>query len=320
MLIEETPHQIIEGILIGAYAIGCKHAFIYIRGEFLAGARSSARRWSRRARRVIVGEKLFGTATSIELTVHRGAGAYICGEETALLNSLEGKRGEPRLKPPFPAVKGLYGEPTVVNNVETLAYAAADPADGPEWFAAVGHREIARLQNRVGQRAREEAGNYEVPLGMTLRELIEIAGGLRDGPHVHGDSAGRRFLGVPLRRTSRLAVRLRDDGAEPARCWARVRSSCSTTRPISSRRRTRSSVSTRTSRAASARRAARAATGSRSTLERILHGERPRVGHRHAGPGQRTRSPASTYVRSAIPSSRSWRRSLDIALLGRAVR
>jgi NADH-quinone oxidoreductase subunit F len=115
----------------------------------------------------------------LELTVHRGAGAYICGEETALLNSLEGKRGEPRLKPPFPAVEGLYGMPTVVNNVETLAYLVPILERGAQWFAAVGTErskgyKIVSVSGHV-----RNPGNYEIALGTTIRELIEIAGGLR---------------------------------------------------------------------------------------------------------------------------------------------
>jgi NADH-quinone oxidoreductase subunit F len=117
MLLERTPHQVIEGILIGSYAIGSRHSFIYIRGEFAEGYRIFKAALAQARAAGFVGERIFGSDVTVELTVHRGAGAYICGEETALLNSLEGRRGEPRLKPPFPAVKGLYGEPTVVNNV-----------------------------------------------------------------------------------------------------------------------------------------------------------------------------------------------------------
>jgi NADH-quinone oxidoreductase subunit F len=187
MLLEETPHQVLEGILLGTYAIGSNHAFMYIRGEFergyhifmqaLADARSAG----------FVGERLFGTEYSVEVTVQRGAGAYICGEETALINSLEGRRGEPRLKPPFPAVKGLYGEPTVVNNVETLATLPHLLKNGAEWFASVGPPrspgyKIVSVSGHV-----QTPGNYEVPLGTPLRELLEIAGGPR---------AGRRIVAI----------------------------------------------------------------------------------------------------------------------------
>ncbi|MHB1551666.1 MAG: NADH-quinone oxidoreductase subunit NuoF [Vulcanimicrobiaceae bacterium] len=181
MLIEETPHLVLEGMLLGAYGIGSHHAFIYIRGEFKRGYEifSEAVRQARAAG--YIGKNLFGTGYDLEVTVHRGAGAYICGEETALLNSLEGKRGEPRLKPPFPAVAGLYGMPTVVNNVETLAYLVPILKRGSQWFASVGTErskgyKIVSISGHV-----RKPGNYEVPLGTPVRELLEIAGGLRPG-------------------------------------------------------------------------------------------------------------------------------------------
>ncbi|HEY2475719.1 MAG TPA: NADH-quinone oxidoreductase subunit NuoF [Candidatus Cybelea sp.] len=181
MLLEEAPHQIIEGMLIGAYAIASHHAFIYIRGEFKRGYEIFTAALEEAERAGYVGKNVFGSGFDIELTVHRGAGAYICGEETALLNSLEGKRGEPRLKPPFPAVEGLYGAPTVVNNVETLAYLVPILERGPEWFAAVGTErskgyKVVSVSGHV-----QRPGNFEVPLGTPVRELIEIAGGLRPG-------------------------------------------------------------------------------------------------------------------------------------------
>jgi len=184
MLLEETPHQVLEGILIGTYAIGSDHAFIYIRGEFQHGYRIFMEALAQARAAGLVGENLFGTGYSVEVTVHRGAGAYICGEETALLNSLEGRRGEPRLKPPFPAVKGLYGEPTVVNNVETLATLPHILRNGAEWFAAVGPQrspgyKIVSISGHV-----KAPGNYEVPLGTTLRELLAIAGGPREGRNI----------------------------------------------------------------------------------------------------------------------------------------
>ena len=181
MLLEETPHLVLEGILLGTYAIGSKHAFIYIRGEFEHGYRIFSAALAQAREAGFVGQGLFGTDLGIEVTVHRGAGAYICGEETALLNSLEGRRGEPRLKPPFPAVKGLYGEPTVVNNVETLATLPFLLKNGPEWFAKVGPEKspgykIVSVSGHV-----KKPGNFEVPLGTPLRELLELAGGPRDG-------------------------------------------------------------------------------------------------------------------------------------------
>jgi NADH-quinone oxidoreductase subunit F len=181
MLLEETPHLVLEGMLLGAYGIGSHHAYIYIRGEFRRGAEIFERVIEEARSAGFVGKNLFGTGYDIEVTVHRGAGAYICGEETALLNSLEGKRGEPRLKPPFPAVAGLYGMPTVVNNVETLAYLVPILEKGAEWFAAAGTErskgyKVISISGHVCK-----PGNYEVALGTPVRELIEIAGGLRPG-------------------------------------------------------------------------------------------------------------------------------------------
>ena len=184
MLLEETPHQIIEGILIGAYAIGSRHAFIYIRGEFKRGYEIFKTACDQARSAGYIGENIRGNPYSVELTIHRGAGAYICGEETALLNSLEGRRGEPRLKPPFPAVKGLYGQPTVVNNVETLAYLPHILRKGSEWFASAGPQKspgfkVVSISGHV-----RKPGNYEVALGVTLRQLLELAGGAREGRRI----------------------------------------------------------------------------------------------------------------------------------------
>ena len=188
MLLEETPHQIIEGILIGAYAIGCTHAYIYIRGEFKRGYEAMRDAVQQAREAGFIGDDVCGSGKRLDFTIHRGAGAYICGEETGLLNSLEGKRGEPRLKPPFPAIKGLYGDPTVVNNVETLAYLPYIMRKGAEWFAKVGPErspgfKVVSISGHV-----VKPGNYEVALGTTIRQLIyDCAGGLRPG---------RTFMGV----------------------------------------------------------------------------------------------------------------------------
>ena len=181
MLIENVPHLVLEGMLIGAYAIGSRHAYIYIRGEFRDGFRLFSRALEEARAAGFVGKNVLGSGYDVDVTVHRGAGAYICGEETGLLNSLEGKRGEPRLKPPFPAVEGLYGMPTVVNNVETLAYLVPILRRGWEWFAAAGTErstgfKIVSVSGHV-----QKPGNYEVPLGTPVRELLELAGGLRPG-------------------------------------------------------------------------------------------------------------------------------------------
>jgi NADH-quinone oxidoreductase subunit F len=181
MLLEESPHLVLEGMLIGAYGIACHHAFIYIRGEFKRGYEIFCVALEDARAAGYVGQNVFGSGYDIEVTVQRGAGAYICGEETGLLNSLEGKRGEPRLKPPFPAIEGLYGMPTVVNNVETLAYLVPIVERGAEWFSSVGTErskgyKIVSVSGHV-----RNPGNYEVALGTTVREIIELAGGLRPG-------------------------------------------------------------------------------------------------------------------------------------------
>jgi NADH-quinone oxidoreductase subunit F len=181
MLLEEAPHLVLEGMLLGSYGIACHHAFIYIRGEFKRGYEIFCAALEQARAAGYVGADIFGTGFDLEVTVQRGAGAYICGEETGLLNSLEGKRGEPRLKPPFPAIAGLYGMPTVVNNVETLAYLVPILEKGAEWFAAVGTErskgyKIVSVSGHV-----QRPGNYEVALGTPVREIIELAGGLRPG-------------------------------------------------------------------------------------------------------------------------------------------
>jgi NADH-quinone oxidoreductase subunit F len=180
-LIERDPHQMIEGMLIACYAIGVETAYIYIRGEFVLGAQILEQALAEARAAGYVGQNILGAGPSINVWVHRGAGAYICGEETALLESLEGKRGLPRVKPPFPATHGLYNKPTVVNNVETLANLPHIINHGAEWFAAIGSppkssgTRIFCVSGHV-----KRPGNFEVPMGITLRELIfEHAGGMR---------------------------------------------------------------------------------------------------------------------------------------------
>jgi NADH-quinone oxidoreductase subunit F len=182
LIIEKDPHQLIEGIIISAYALSCHRAFIYIRGEFVYGSRVLERALAQAREKGYLGENILNSGFDLELTVHRGAGAYICGEETALLESLEGKRGHPRLKPPFPAVVGLYGSPTVINNVETLANISHIIENGPEWYAAIGTERNAgtRLFGVSGHV--KKRGVYELPMGTTLKELIyDHCGGIRGG-------------------------------------------------------------------------------------------------------------------------------------------
>jgi NADH-quinone oxidoreductase subunit F len=182
LIIEKDPHQLIEGTIIAAYALGCHHAFIYIRGEFCYGAGVLKDAVEEARQRGYLGHDILGSGFDLEMTVHRGAGAYICGEETALLESLEGKRGHPRLKPPFPAVVGLYNAPTVINNVETLANIPHIIHNGPEWYLAIGTERNSgtRLFGVSGHV--KKRGVYELPMGTPLKELIfDHCGGLRDG-------------------------------------------------------------------------------------------------------------------------------------------
>jgi NADH-quinone oxidoreductase subunit F len=182
LIIEKDPHQLIEGTIISAYALGCHQAFIYIRGEFVYGSEVLKSALKEAYGKGYLGKDILGSGFDLDLVVHRGAGAYICGEETALLESIEGRRGHPRLKPPFPAVVGLYGSPTVINNVETLANVSHIINNGPEWYAAIGVERNAGtrlfgVSGHVMQR-----GVYELPMGTPLRELIyQHCGGMRSG-------------------------------------------------------------------------------------------------------------------------------------------
>ena len=189
-LMERDPHQMIEGMILAAYAIGVRTSYIYIRGEFALGAKVLERALAETYKAGYLGKDILGTGFALDIYVHRGAGAYICGEETALLESLEGKRGLPRTKPPFPATHGLFQKPTVVNNVETLSNIPHIVNRGPEWFAAIGNppkssgTRIFCLSGHV-----KRPGNYEVPMGITFREMIyDIAGGMR------GDKPLKAFI------------------------------------------------------------------------------------------------------------------------------
>lgn len=182
MLIEYNPHLLIEGILLSSYASGCAQSFVYIRGEFKRGYEILVNALAQARAKGYVGEGILGSDYTQEITVHRGAGAYICGEETGLLSSLEGGRGEPRLKPPFPAVSGLYGMPTIVNNVETLCNVPFIIDRGADWFMSMGTEKSPGPKIFSVSGCVQRPGNYELPLGVTLRELIEEhAGGLRPG-------------------------------------------------------------------------------------------------------------------------------------------
>ncbi|MFC7449929.1 NADH-quinone oxidoreductase subunit NuoF [Rhodococcus daqingensis] len=180
-LILATPHALIEGAIIAAYAIRASRAFIYLRGEVVPVLRRLQAAVAEAYDAGYLGRNILGSGYDLDLVVHAGAGAYICGEETALLDSLEGRRGQPRLRPPFPAVAGLYASPTVVNNVESIASVPPIILRGPQWFRSMGSTESPgfTLYSLSGHVARP--GQYEAPLGITLRELLEYAGGVRAG-------------------------------------------------------------------------------------------------------------------------------------------
>jgi len=179
-LMMANPHVLVEGVVIASFAIRSSHAFIYIRGEAVHVIRRVQAAVDEAYRGGLLGTDILGSGFNLDVTVHAGAGAYICGEETALLDSLEGMRGQPRLRPPFPAVAGLYACPTVVNNVESIASVPAIVRNGADWFKAMGTEKSAgfTLYSLSGHVTRP--GQYEAPLGVTLRELLEMAGGVRE--------------------------------------------------------------------------------------------------------------------------------------------
>ncbi len=180
-LMMATPHTLVEGVIIASYAIRASQAFIYVRGEVLHVIRRLQHAVAEAYEAGYLGKDILGSGYDLDLVVHAGAGAYICGEETALLDSLEGRRGQPRLRPPFPAVAGLYASPTVINNVESIASVPAIVRGGADWFREMGSEKspgftLYSLSGHV-----ERPGQYEAPLGVTLRELLDLAGGVREG-------------------------------------------------------------------------------------------------------------------------------------------
>ena len=180
-LMMANPHVLIEGVIIGSYAIRANYAFIYIRGEVTHVVRRVQQAIEDAYKAGLLGKNILGKGFDLELVLHVGAGAYICGEETALLDSLEGFRGQPRLRPPFPAIAGLYAKPTVVNNVESVASVPAIVNNGVAWFTAMGTEKskgftLYSLSGHVNN-----PGQFEAPLGVTLRQLLEISGGVRSG-------------------------------------------------------------------------------------------------------------------------------------------
>jgi NADH-quinone oxidoreductase subunit F len=184
-LMQRNPHQLIEGIAIAALAADAGHAFIFIRGEYAQQADILDAAVAEAYEAGYLGTNILGCHRDLELVVHRGAGAYICGEETALLDALEGKRGNPRLKPPFPAVQGLYGGPTLINNVETLSNVPHIVRRGAEWFKGFGTEQSPGTKVVSISGGVRRPGNYEVELGIPTRELIyDLAGGPEQGHEI----------------------------------------------------------------------------------------------------------------------------------------
>ena len=176
-----NPHSLVEGVIIASYAIRANHAFIYIRGEVPEAIRRVANAVREARQAGLIGTNILGSGFDLEVVVHAGAGAYICGEETALLDSLEGFRGQPRLKPPFPAVAGLYASPTVINNVETICNIPYIVGRGVDWFRQFGTEKSPGFKVFAVSGHVNRPGIYEAPLGITMRELLEYAGGMIDG-------------------------------------------------------------------------------------------------------------------------------------------
>jgi NADH-quinone oxidoreductase subunit F len=215
LIIEKDPHQLIEGAVISAYALGCHQAFIYIRGEFCYGAEVLNKAIGEAYEKGYLGKNILGSGFDLDLTVHRGAGAYICGEETALLESIQGKRGHPRLKPPFPAVIGLYGSPTVINNVETLANIPHIINHGAEWFASIGVEKNSGTRLFAVSGHVMKRGVYELPMGTSMRELLfDHCGGMRNGRKLKAIVPGGSS--VPVLTADQVDVRLDFDSIAKA--------------------------------------------------------------------------------------------------------
>ena len=196
-LMEYDPHQVLEGIIISAFAIKCHTAYVYVRGEFTLAIERMEAAIAEARREGFIGTNILGTGFDLEVWMHRGAGAYICGEETGLIESLEGKRAYPRIKPPFPATHGLFGCPTIVNNVETLACVPHIVLRGPEWFRAIGPESSPgpKLYCVSGHVVRP--GTYELPMGTPLREIIYThAGGIPNGRKLKGVIPGGASMPV----------------------------------------------------------------------------------------------------------------------------
>ena len=217
MLLELDPHQLVEGITIASYSVQCNIAFVYVRGEFALGYERLTRAIADARAKGFLGTNILGSGFDCDIVVHRGAGAYICGEETALLESLEGERGMPRIRPPFPAIAGLYAKPTVVNNVETLSTVPHIMQMGGEEYGKLGVNRSTGTRIFSVSGHVNKPGNYEVELGMTFRDLlVRPRGRCPRGPQDQVLHPGRRVVAVAhrkrraSRRTARHGLRAAD--------------------------------------------------------------------------------------------------------------
>ena len=291
-----TPHFLVEGAIIAAYAIRASHAFIYVRGEVVPVLRRLRAAVAEAYEAGYVGRDILGSGFDLDIVVHAGAGAYICGEETALLDSLEGRRGQPRLRPPFPAVSGLYACPTVVNNVESIASVPPIILNGVDWFRSMGSEKSPgfTLYSLSGHVTRP--GQYEAPLGITLRELLDYAGGVRAGHQLKFWTPGGSS--TPILTDEHLDVPLDYEGVGAAGSMLGTKALQifdETTCVVRAVRAGPSSTST--SPAASAHRAGRAPTGWR----RSTSGWRPVT-----APRPTSRSCSTSPTRSSESRSARW--------------
>ena len=198
-IVHQDPHQLIEGMVISAHAVGAHTAYIYIREEFPEAAITLEKAIQEAKDNNFLGENILGSGFDLEIYIHRGAAAYICGEETGLIESLEGKRGWPRIKPPFPAVEGLFRQPTVVNNVETLCCVPHIINNGAEWFTNIGPEHSTGPKLFCISGPVKKPGCYEAPMDITIRDLIEredMGGGMIDGKRVKGVLPGGASMGI----------------------------------------------------------------------------------------------------------------------------
>ena len=204
LLMEGDPHQLIEGTIVSAFAIQASVAYIFLRAEYTLAGRRLQRAIDEARAKGYLGKNILGSGFDLELHLHRSAGRYICGDETAMLTALEGNRAIPRAKPPYPQISGLWGKPTVVNNVETLANVPHIVNRGAEWFRGLAHGEDGGTKIYGASGRVKHPGAWELPMGTTIREILEEhAGGMRDGYAFPRPSAGRRLDPVPRRAASR---------------------------------------------------------------------------------------------------------------------